>query len=527
MFRKHLFYLSSDQLHAYQWERGVLTAGPVFSNDRAGIDAFMDYIDSQGYVPAYLLADLIEEDFQRLTLPHVAGRAGRRLLERRLLQQYRETPYRAAAVQGRESAGRMDDIALLSGLTNPSLVQPWVQALEMLRAPIAGLYSATLMGPYLLRKLGLAEPHLLLVTQQSAGLRQSYFQNGQLKFSRLTLAEDRDGAPVSLARETEKTQQFLTSVRLIGRGDVLHAVVLAPDAQIRRHQEQCRNGPETAYDFLAMESVAIKLGLPRAPELADTVLLHLLGRERPASQYTLGDARRYYKLWRARLGMYAVSAAVALTSLVWIGANFWRYFDAMGAADRMYAEADHYDARYKAALSTMPPAVAKTANMKAAVTVEQMLLRQGPQPFPIMRTLANALDKVPSIRITQLDWKVNLPGLKTGPSNGPAPSATMPNGAPGEVLEPISAAMLGIPAAPAQALRVEAEIDVAQDNYRNVVDNMNAFTQELARQPRLKVEIEQLPVDTRSNVHLSGKAGSANGGVEAKAKFILNLVWNP
>jgi hypothetical protein len=421
----------------------------------------------------------------------------------------------------------MDDLALLSGLTNPSLVQPWVQALEMLRAPIAGLYSVTLMSPYLLRKLGLAQAHLLLVTQQSAGLRQSYFQNGQLKFSRLTLAEDRDGEPVSLARETEKTQQFLTSVRLIGRGDVLHAVVLAPDEQISRLRSQCRNGPETAYEFLSIESVAIQLGLPRAPQLADTVLLQLLGRELPRSQYALGEARRYYKLWRTRLGLYAVSATVALVSLAWIGTNFWRYFDAMAATDRMYAEADHYDARYKAALSSLPPAAAKTANMKAAATVEQMLMRQGPQPFPIMSKLAEALDKVPSIRLTQLEWKVKLPGLKAGPSNGPAPVATMANGAPGEVLEPISAAMLGIPTAPPQALRVEAEIDVAQDNYRTVVDNMNAFAQELARQPRLTVEIEQLPVDTRSNVRLSGKAGSVTGGVESKAKFILNLVWNP
>ena len=524
MFRKHLFYLSSDQLSAYLWERGQLSAGPVFSNDRAGIDAFMDYVDSLGYVPAYLLADLIEEDFQRASLPHVTGRAGRNLLERRLLQQYRETPYRAAAIQGRDTDGRMDDQALLSGLTNPGLVQPWLQALEMLRAPVAGLYSATLMSPYLLKKLGLQEEHLLLVSQQSAGLRQSYFQNGLLKFSRLTLAEDRDGEPVNLARETEKTQQFLTSVRLIGRGDVLHTVVLTPSEQIERLQEQCHNGAETAYEFLAMESAAIKLGLPRAPELADTFLLTLLGRELPASQYALGEAQRYFKLWRARLSLYAVSATVALLSLVWIGANFWRYFDAMGAADRAYAEADHYDVRYKEALSSMPPAVSRTANMKAAVTVEQMLMRQGPQPFPIMSKLSDALDKVPSIRVTLLEWKVNLPGVKAGPSEGPG---AMPSGAPGEVLDPISSTMLGIPAAPPQALRVEAEIDVAQDNYRNVVDSMNSFTQELARQPRMTVEIEQLPVDTRSNVRLSGKAGSVSGGVESKAKFIINLVWNP
>ena len=98
---------------------------------------------------------------------------------------------------------------------------------------------------------------------------------------------------------------------------------------------------------------------------------------------------------------------------------------------------------------------------------------------------------------------------------------------PGEPAVPISSLMLGIPTAPPQALHVEAEIVMPQDNYRNVVDTMNLFTQELARQPRMTVEIEQLPLDTRSNVKLSGKAGAASGAADAKPKFSINLVWNP
>lgn len=527
MFRHHLFYLSSERLSTYVWERGRLIAGPAFTADRAGIDAFMDHVDSVGYAPVYLLADLIEEDFQRITLPHVPGRAGRQLRARRLTQQYRETPYRAIAIQGRESAGRQDDQVLLSGLTNPAIVQPWLQALEMLRAPIAGLYSTTLMSPALLQKLNIGGDHVLLVTQQSAGLRQSYFRDGQLKFSRLTLAEDRDGEPVSIARETEKTQQFLTSVRLIGRGDVLQAVVLAPQEQLARLAEQCRGGAETAYDFIALEQAAAAVWLPQSPTppLCDTLLLTLLGRERPASQYSLGEARRYFQLRRTRLTLYTTAALVVSGSLLWIGTNFWRYFDAMRTAEHLNIEAEHYDTRYKAALATLPPAAAKTSNMKAAATIEQMLVQQGPQPLPLMVKLSEALDKVPQIRILQLDWKVNLPGVPKDSAS--AAGGAMPAAGATEAAPPISSLMLGIPKAPPQALHVEAEIDGAQDNYRALVESMNAFTQELARQPRMTVEVEQLPVDTRSTTKLSGKAGSAAGSIDAKAKFAINLVWNP
>ena len=77
MFNKHLLYLTSDQLCAYEWQGGRLTGGTLFANDAAGVDAFMDYIDQHHRTaPIYILADLIEEDFQRVTMPHVRGRAG-------------------------------------------------------------------------------------------------------------------------------------------------------------------------------------------------------------------------------------------------------------------------------------------------------------------------------------------------------------------------------------------------------------------------------------------------------------------
>ncbi len=518
MFRKHLFYLSSDQLTAYRWDGSKLDGGAVFAADRTGFDAFMDYIDAEPYAPCYILADLIEEDFHRVNLPHVTGRPGRHLLRRRLVQQYRETPYRLVQIQGRETEGRQDDIALLSALTNPSIVTPWLDALLLLKLPIAGLYSATLVSGALLKKLALKHEHLLLVSQQSAGLRQSYFLDGQLKFSRLTLAVDRDGEPVDIARETDKTQQFLTSIRLLDRGAVLHTVILTPNGDITRLAPLCVDSAETRYHFIPMETAAAKSGLDYAPQLADPLLLNLLARELPPKRYALGDARRYFHLWRARLAMYGTAALVAAVALLWVADDAWNYFSANRTAARMNEDTLVYEARYRAALSSMPPAVANTASMKAAVAVERLLLQQGPQPLPIMTKLSEALDKVPQIRIVQLDWRVNLPGARTEPA---------PSGQPGATIVPISSLMLGVPSAPPQALHVEAEIVVPQDNYRDVVDSMNQFTQELARQPRMTVEIEQLPLDTRSNVKLSGKAGVASGAIASNAKFTLNLVWNP
>jgi hypothetical protein len=542
---KHLLYLSGEQLCAYQWHGGRLTGGVCFNNDRAGVDDFMDYVDSHGHganMPVYLLADLIEEDFQRVHVPHVGGLAGAKLMRRRLLQQYRETPFRHHEVQGREPLGRRDDIVLLSALTNPSAVQPWVEALEQLKMPLAGLYSTTLLSEAMVRKLAMRDEHLLLVTQQSAGWRQSYFQNGQLKFSRLTPAIDRDGNPVNIGTESGKTHQFLTSVRLMARGSVLETAVVAPAAAIPALETQCDEGAETAFRFVPLEQVTARLGLNTgddtvaalAERLTEPLMLAFLARTRPPSHYTLGPLQRYFKLWRARLNLYVFSGALAAGCAVLAAINLWQYNQDRADTARLAAEAGMYDQRYSAVMAAMPPRVTTTANMRAAVNVERMLVTQAPNPQQLMALLSHALEQAPQIRLLRLDWKVNLPAAPAGAAGGlgglggagvQSAAAGMAAMAEAGQAAPISSLLAGIPGRPPQALLLEAEIMTDEADYRNAVNTMNLFAQQLASHPRLTVEVDKPPLDTRSSVKLNGKAGLQ--AVETRAKFSLNLVWKP
>lgn len=521
---KHLFYLTSEQLTAYQWHNGRLSGSHTYANDDDGISAFMDYLDSQPVMPALLLTDLVEEDFQRINVPHVAGMGGRKLLQRRLQQQYRETPYRYCEIQGRMAEGRRDDLVLLAALTNPAAVQPWLDALDQLQIPLAGLYSTTLLSSALVRKLGLRDEHLLLLTQQSGGWRQSYFQNGQLKFSRLTAAINRDGQPIDLGVETAKTQQFLTSVRLMGRGNVLHAVVIAPVSSTPILESQCEDGPETSFRFLSLRHVCSRLRLRSdalkvnelAAQLADPLLLVLLAQQQRGSQYPLGSLRRHYQLWRIRRVLYWGSAVLASASVLWMGANLWMAREAQQQSGQLMAEAANYDQRYRSVMAAMPPSVTSTANMRAAVNVERMLGTQAPTPLDMVSMVSAALEQSPQIRLLQLDWKVSQNGATTPPP---------PAQGDGRQAAPISSALLGIPTKPEQRLLLEAEILADQDDYRAAVDNMNRFAQQLASNPRLTVAIDKPPLDTRSSVKLSAKAGPASE--DAHARFSLILVWKP
>jgi hypothetical protein len=278
MLAKQLFLITSDALCAYQWERGRLSDPELFTNDRAGLDAFALYLRREPVRPAYVIADMVEEEFHRQLLPHVRGAARRSMVERRLQLLFRDTPFRMALQQGRDAAGRRDDIYLFAALTNPSLVQPWIKAIEHEGIPLAAVYSATFLSLLLVRRLALVQPHLLLITHEAGGLRQTYFQGRFIKFSRLTRLAPDDTLAREVAEETERMRQFLTSTRLTGRGDMLQVVVLAGAGDIPALEAECRDEPEISFHFVDMETAAVRVGADSVPQHADRLMLTLAGK---------------------------------------------------------------------------------------------------------------------------------------------------------------------------------------------------------------------------------------------------------
>ncbi|MGO4377693.1 hypothetical protein AB4Z19_05440 [Pseudoduganella sp. RAF19] len=522
MLRKQIFYVTSERLWACQWRRGELTAIASFEPGRDGLTAFANYLAQHGRVPAFLIADLVEEDFQRQLLPHVTGRAGRDLLARRVAQAFRDTPYRTALQQGRDEEGRRDDRVLLTALTNPALLATWIDVIEQQQTPLAGVYSATLLWADLLDELRLGYQHLLLVSEHSAGMRQIYFHDGALKFSRLVQANGQSADPAMIAAETARTRQFLNSSHFLAREEILHTVVITPAEAIERLSAACADRSDLYYHFEPIEAAAEKLGMDDAPPLADGLLLHWLAEEQPPSHYPLGEKGRYFRFWQIRVALYASSAVVGAACLIWTVANLIHYAVATSHSKDLAVETRHYDQSYARSMSDMPPAMDKTINMKAAVTIDQMVARQGPWPLAMMNMVSDALERSPQIRLTQLEWRANVPG------SHPVTETTMnPMAATSAALvAPQSSLLLGIPKAPPQVLRLQAEVLVDQNEYRNVLMAMSQFTSELARKPRMEVQVEQLPFDVRPNVKLSGKAG-APGAMTERARFTLNLAWQP
>lgn len=541
VFRRQLLYLTNDQLTAYQWEKGSPSAGRSFPNDETGWDAFSRHLAGSQDTPTYLLADLIEEDFQLDSLPHVLGRSRRALVQRRLGQLYRDTPYRQAIQQGRAEHGRKDDQMLFSALTNAGLLKPWLGAILEQKVPLTGIYSPALLSATLIKKLGLAydsarasarsgfesggaSDNLLLVTHQSSGLRQSFFQGSALKFSRLTPLADHNPDTVAdtTARETANTQQFLASARLLPRGETLDVVILAHGEGLLRLQSACQDTPAMAHRFFDLANAGALLGLknPGSISLCDPLFLSLLGHAAPASHYAQAEQTRSFSLWQVRLVLYILSAGVVAGALLSAGANGLEALQHYRQSRQMTVETSVAQSQYQAVVQSLPHTAASPQDMKAAVNIEQMVSRNAPDPAQLLGIVSRALDTLPQIRIDQLHWHVSA---KTETADDSADSQ-QPRPAPG-VEEPPAAAMIGIPEKPNQILLIEGEIDSLRQDYRTALESLRLFAAELGKNKQLRVEITRSPLDIKPTVKLTGNAGAEETGT--KSRFILKLTWRP
>ena len=526
VFRKQLLYLTNDQLTAFQWQNGSLSIGHIFSNDEIGWEDFSDYLDGSSNTLTYLLADLIEEDFQRDTLPHVLGRSRQKLVQRRVSQIYRDTPYRCATQQGREEAGRRDDRMLFSALTNMELLKPWLDKILTQKIPLTGIYSPALLSTTLLKKLGLTPDNMLLVTHHSCGLRQSFFQDSALKFSRLTpLAKHHpDTVAETVAHETANLQQFLASTRLLSRSETLNVVIVTQKEVLSKLQFACHDTATLAYRFFDLADAASLIGIPKPDSvmLCDSLFLSMLGHSLPANQYAQQEQTRYYLLQQARIFFYIFSVGIFAGGLLWTALNC---MDAMGSFmqnRQMEKETQLNLTRYQDIMRDLPHTVASPQSMKVVVNIEQTLASNAPTPGQLLGMVSHTLDTLPQIRLNQLHWQVSSD--TEDPSLQPEPAPTAQPGEEGNEPAPTSA-MIGLSGKPVQTLLIEGEVTPFENDYRTAMENVRLFAAELAKYKQLKVEVTQMPLDFRPAHILRGSTG--NGHENTKAEFTLKLTLRP
>ncbi|MDD3481562.1 hypothetical protein [Azovibrio restrictus] len=407
MGAQHLLFLDSHQLGLYRWHPGELQELARHPLNNAGQTALARWLEAHPDTQLRLLVNLAEEGFQVETLPYLHGADRRAVLERRQAQHFFGTPYVLEIPLGHLQTQRKEERVLLAALTQPTLLDPWLQLLQQKHIPFAGLYSLPQLTSTLCRLLDLPRERCLVLTVHSHGLRESLVMGGETVFSRLTPLADRSiaGMAGSIAAEAHKLQQYLSSQRLIGRNEQLTVCPLVHRQALEALSQTCQNQAPLVFQPLELEQTASRLGYRWVPDdsLADPLFLYLLAGHPPQHQFAPALLRQDYQLARLRRGLLALGLTILALGLVLLGQQLNDIRRLQDEQARMEAAADKLQAEYGQLLAGIPGLSLGKEQLRRLL--EQYDRMQQGQPLAqAMEALSHALDEVPEARLERLLW---------------------------------------------------------------------------------------------------------------------------
>ena len=485
-----LLFLSADSFHASTWQGGKLGAPQYFANSTSGREDFTAFL-RQNRDPAYMLVDVIEEDFRLEVVPHLSGSARRNLLARKFEQFYRGTQFHQATLLQRQAEGRRDDEMLFSALTNPQRISPWLDALRVNRIPLIGIYSLPNISTPLIKDIH-SDHVLLLSWEKDAGLRQTYFNNKRLHFSRLIPININGSFSDSVADETPRTQQYLKSLSLPPPGEILDVFIICDANDKRTLQSRLSNDSEMRYTYLDIRELGqrfkSKNDFPGSD--ATPLLLHLLASKPPGSHYANSDHTHFYQQWQLRRILYATAAAITLVSVSLSGAEFMQARDYIAQTDPLSAQSDQIRRQTQQIQSTFANTTVPAADMKTAVLMARKLSQYTPPPRDYLNPLTLVLDKFSQITVNKVSWE-------------------------------ISAADAGPSAYPAQVITFDGSLSGFGSEYRSALNYLNTFQEALTRQG-YTVTVLKEPLDISSKGSISGDVQKKEGN---PTQFTLKIIW--
>ncbi|MBA2352013.1 MAG: hypothetical protein H0V78_09585 [Burkholderiales bacterium] len=502
---KLLLCISAAQATAAHWRRGRLVECRAFACSDQGLMEFDSYLTAFSRTPVYVLADSVEEDVRFETLPHATGGDRAQLVKRKLTQIYRATPYYVAKLRGRDESKRRDDRFLFAALTNPELIDNWIEVLKLRDIPIAGVYLASMVGRTLLDKLNIAIPNLLLVAQTAAGLRQTYFHARALSASRLTPREKRhDDARstiTTLSEEITNTRRYLESVKAKPQDEPLSVVVIDHDGSLPR--SDLKFDVEMQFLHVDRDELSKRFGISVAllGQFPDALQLYSLGLQAPDSNLARPQLISSFRHHQQRRALYALSTAAAVAAVAWTGLNVYQRVDYDSQTAGLADQTARYQSQYAEASQQFPQAPTSADNLRRIVEAAQKIRSEGRNPEMLLKVVSRALDLNPDIALKRLVWHAGAPG-----SASPAPIESAPPGA-------------GI-----EMGSIEGEIMPFNGNYRAALETINRLTAALqADQAVAEVRVEQLPLNINSAASLSGS--TMNSAQAATAPFTLTILF--
>lgn len=521
MLSKIVLCVSAKQVTAGIWRLGNFVSCTQYENNEAGLAKFKLFISSRRSSPIHLIVDAVEEDYRIDTMPHTSGSARNEMLQRKLVQTYRNAPYRTGFFIGREKEKRRDDRFLMMALTNADILTPWISIIEELEAPVAGAYMMPMVTQLLVKTLKLKEPHLLLMTHQSSGLRQTYIADQTSRLSRLNPATGIQNEQLHqlYLSETEKTRLYLVSLRMITRETPLHLVYpVTHDLQFdlpEEFQEQQGISAET----IPLQVLAKKLGL-KAELLSrhpDLLHMHVLARSRVSTNLLQEPQIKQYRLLQAKLGLNATSAAIVGFGTLLTFSILYNTFDIKRQTENAIEQAKIQGKLYQEVSMNFPKTPVPGNDLKTAVELAEKFDQIRSTPGRLMQVVSLELEKQPELMLNRIRWKYTEDSKVSDDLPGGRRTSAEPN-----QFEPV-------PPIPPSGLYeigfVDGEIRNFSGDYRSALESVSTFASNLKQNPNVaQVKVTLQPVNTSSQISLQGSTLDQQSQQLEPALFQIKLI---
>ena len=512
---KRALLVAADRATLYLWQNGTLASSFIFPHDDGGMANFKRYLTQSASLPTYIMVDVVEEEYRHDTVPHVRGKDRRAVIERRQQRLFRGTEFCHAVIQGREEEGRRDDEVLLTALTKPELITPWIDALMETRNPIPGIYSLPLISYRVLKKLGGAGKNSLLVSLQSSnGLRQSFFRDDQLKVSRLAPMPRLGTVPFAshLMAELEKLRRYLNSLALVSGDAPLDIYLLSHGEYLDELENRCRNSEYERFFLVDVADAAKTLGIPGAltTPYSDALFGFALLDAPPANHYARKPDRHFHRLHQARTVMTSAGVCALLLSAVMSSVNFIEGIAFKQKAIDAQNQANYYRTRFEDARRGLPPTAVPPREVEAAVAMADTLAHFRASPEKMMFAISDAVSQLSAVEIDVIDWRASGdPNTPVGPNleESPDPDA-------GEIAEGFSFYHVG---------HVGGRLTDFNGDFRMAINQVTRLAEDLRARPDVaQVQITRMPIEISSSRSLSATTDPSK--VDKDAQFALRIV---
>ena len=497
MAERHVLYFTSDEHYLYRSAGKTLELEASFAGDDTGVSAFREHLcDSRGAV-FYVVADLAGEDFHEEQIPFLRGSDREAVVQRRLAQRYRDTRLATALSLGYASTPeRRNERLLLASFTNTQLLAPWLDVLEEAGVKLAGVYSVPLLAPALAAKLGVRRGRAFLVSANRAGLRQSYIEEGRLRFARLERTSEM--SPQALASfvrsETLRLAQYLSTLRALPReSPPVQVIVVAPPGQRTVFEQTLVSDARLVFRTVDNAEALRAAGVAHLPEGggAEALYLRLAASNPPREQFASRDDRRRYLVWQLQRGVVAAGAIGFAACMLYAGLLWLDVISVRGQTRDQQQESRAAAEQYQRITAGFPVTQTSTENLKVAVVEFRRIAERSSTPEIAFMHVSRILEQFPQIELDALNWSIGRPSERRGEAKADAADLAV-------------------------MLELSGRVNATQRNdYRGITAQVRRFAGALGGASGYELIRTQLPFDITPEGILTGDIVSGTDSTEA------------